>query len=230
MSARAGVIAVALVAVLGIAGLLLAAGSDGRSTAFSLDIPPADAAAVLHPGQTVCQGPLTASAAFGSLTPWITPVSGGGAAISLTVQDALTNRTVATGDIAAYPGPISPLVGLSRAVPSGQRVRICLRSRGPGVVELLGALPASDALAADDGSATGVGRAAIALLFFRPHPRSLLSMVPTIFARASLFRPSWVGPWTYWLLTAAFLGAFVLAGFAVMRAVRSDNSARDAIE
>ena len=235
MSARSGVIAVALVAVLGIAALLLAAGSDGRSTAFSLDIPPADPAATLHQAQTVCQGPFTVTATFGFVTPWITPMKtvaqtgpAGGAAINLTVRDAATNATLATGNVAAgYRGPISPSVALSRAVPSGQRVRVCLRSRGPGVVELLGALPVNQALAADDGSATGSGRAAIALLFFRPHPRSLLSMVPTIFGRASLFRPGLVGPWAYWLLTAALLSTFGLAVLAVARSVRADAAGGD---
>jgi hypothetical protein len=232
MSARAGVIAVAVVAVLGVAALLLAAGSDGRSTAFSLDIPPGGPVATLHRGQKVCQGPFTATATFGSVTPWITPVvaagaaptsPANGAAIALTVRDAVTNATLATGDIAAgYRDPIAPSVALTRAILSGQRVRVCLQSRGPGVVAVLGAMPVNQALAADDGTATGSGQAAIALLFSRPHPRSLLSMVPTIFGRASLFRPGWVGPWTYWVLTAAFLGTFALGGFAVARAARSE--------
>lgn len=232
MSARAGAIAVALVAVLGIAALLVAGESDGRSTAFSLDIPPADAVATLHQGQAVCQGPLTAVSSFGFVTPWITPVaatsaaqkgSTAGPAIALTVRDALTDESLATGDIAAgYPGPLAPSVALTRTIPLGQRVRVCLRSRGPGVVQLLGAGPPSPAVAADDGSATGSGGAAIALLFLRPHPRSLLSLVPTIFERAVLFRPGWVGPWTYWLLTATVLVTFGLAMLAVARAARAD--------
>ena len=57
MSPRALVLAVALVAVLGIAGLLVAAGNDGRSTAFSLDIPPSGAVTTLHKGQEGLPGP-----------------------------------------------------------------------------------------------------------------------------------------------------------------------------
>jgi hypothetical protein len=228
------VLALAITAVVGVAGLLLAAGTDGRWTAFSLDIPPADPVAALHQGKTICQGPFTATAAFGSITPWIMPVAPtsaaqtgptGGPPIALTVQDATTNEILASGEIAAgYAGPISPSVALSRTVPSGQRVRVCLRSRGPGVSVLLGAPPPNPVVAAEDGAASGAGKAAIALLFRRPHPRSLLSMVPTIFGRASLFRPSWVGPWTYWLLSAALLGTFVLAGVALTRAARSDEA------
>ena len=238
MRARAGVIAVTLVAALGIAALLVAAERDGRSTAFSLDIPPSDAATTLHKGQATCQGPLTATVAFGSVTPWIYPseTSGviphepiPGASIDLTVRDAVTNATLAGGTIAGgYVAPIAPTVALDRPIPSGRRIRVCLRSRGPGTVDLMGATPRDKALAEDDGTASGSGHAALALLFKRQHPRSLLSLVPTIFGRASLFRPGWVGPWAYWLLSAALLCAFGLAAAAVFWAVRSDaTSARD---
>jgi hypothetical protein len=234
MSTRAGVIAVALVAVLGVAGLLLAAGSDGRSTAFSLDIQPADPVVTLHPGQAACQGPLTATASFGFVTPWIYPSESSGAipqrpipgsAIELTVRDAVTNAPLAQGFIGAgHVAKNAPTVALDHTVTSGRRILVCLRSRGPGTSDLMGAALPNQALAGDDGSATGAPRAAISLLFERRDPRSLLSLVPTIFARASLFRPSWVGAWTYWLLSAAFLGAFGLAAVAVARAARSDEA------
>lgn len=229
MSARAGVLAIALTAVLGFAGLLLAAGSDGRSTAFSLDIPPSIAVAVVRPGQTVCQGPINTTAAFDSVTPWISPSDASGtipnrpvlgAAVDLTVRDAVTNAALARGQIAAgYVRPIDPIVSLDQKVSSGRRVRVCLRSHGPGIVDVMGAPVPNQALAEDDGTASG--HLAIALLFLR-QPRSLLSLVPTIFGRASLFRPGWVGPWTFWVLSAALFGAFVLAGLALIRALRSD--------
>jgi hypothetical protein len=98
----------------------------------------------------------------------------------------------------------------------------------------MGASLPTEALVEADGTASGAGRSALALLFLREHPRSLLSLVPTIFRRASLFRPGWVGPWTYWLLSAALLGAFGLAGVAVTRAARSDETShspqRDPVE
>jgi hypothetical protein len=234
MRLRGGVLAVALLAVVGVAALLLAAGSDGRSTAFSLDIPPSVAVLVLHEGQASCQGPITVPAAFRYVTPWISPSDASGriaqrpipgAAIDLTVRDAATNAPLARGQIAAaYVRPISPTVALDRTIPSGRRITVCLRSRGPGIVDLMGAPLSQQALLGDDGTASGAGQAALALLFLREHPRSLLSLVPTIFRRASLFRPGWVRPWTYWLLSAALFGAFVLAGVAVTRAARSDET------
>ena len=244
MSARAKLVAVALVVALGLAAVLLAAGRDGRSTAFSLDVPPIVAVTTLHSGQAACQGPLTATAPFRFVTPWISPSDASGrvaqrptpgAAIDLTVRDAATNAPLARGQIAAaYVRPISPTVALDRTIPSGRRIRVCLRSRGPGIVGLMGASLPTEALVEADGTASGAGQSALALLFLREHPRSLLSLVPTIFRRASLFRPGWVGPWTYWLLSAALLGAFGLAGVAVSRAARSDETShsprRDPVE
>lgn len=234
MSARAGVLAVAVMAVVGLFVLLIAAGSDGRSTAFSLDIPPSVPVTVVHKGEATCQGPITVPAAFRYVRPWISPsdASGrtpagpvSGSAIDVTVRDAATNAPLASGSIGGqYASEISPTVSLTRPVPAGRRVRVCLRSRGPGTVDLMGAPLPNVALVGDDGTASGAGQAALALLFLRPHSQSLLSLLPTVFSRASLFRPGWIGPWTYWLLSAALLGTFVLAGVAVTRAARSDET------
>jgi hypothetical protein len=45
----------------------------------------------------------------------------------------------------------------------------------------------------------------ISLETVRPGRESLLGLVPTIFHRATLFRPSWVGAWTYYLLLGLLL-------------------------
>ena len=234
MSPRAGVLAVALVAALGIAGLSRrgceppSAPPRGRSTYL-----PSVAVIVRHSGQSTCQGPMTTRAPIGSVQTWISPATASGvipqtpipgASLDLTVRDAVTDKTLARGQIAAgYTRPIAPVVALDQAISSGRRIRVCLRSRGPGAVDLMGAALPNQALVDDDGTASGAGQAAIALLFIRPHPRSVLSLVPTIFVRASLFRPGWVGPWAYWLLSVALLSTFGLAALAVARAVRADG-------
>jgi hypothetical protein len=55
----------------------------------------------------------------------------------------------------------------------------------------------------------------------RAHKQSLADLAPVVFHRASLFRPGWVGPWTYWvlLLVVALLviAAPVLLGLAGIR-------------
>ena len=55
----------------------------------------------------------------------------------------------------------------------------------------------------------------LSLVMLPAHPRSLLSMVPTAFARAALFKASWVGTWTFWVLAAALLAGFAVAAAAV---------------
>jgi 4-amino-4-deoxy-L-arabinose transferase-like glycosyltransferase/heme exporter protein D len=64
-------------------------------------------------------------------------------------------------------------------------------------------------------------------VFFLPpnhHKRSLLSHMGEMFHRAALFRPSWVGAWTYWLLLFA---VFPLAAYAGLRMMAlADSPAR----
>jgi len=65
------------------------------------------------------------------------------------------------------------------------------------------------------------GNARIAVWFLPPagSERSLLSQLPTVFERASLFRPPWVGRWTYWVLFGLVLPlAFGLALFLLVKA------------
>ena len=115
---------------------------------------------------------------------------------------------------------------LDRPVGSGRRLSVCLRSAGPERVSLFGAGAGSSVQLANVGRLTspaGARGEMLALVFTRRHPRSLLSLFPTIFRRAAVFRPSFVGPWTYWVLVAGVLAAFVLGGLAVARAVRADT-------
>lgn len=68
-------------------------------------------------------------------------------------------------------------------------------------------------------------RGQVALWFLPPRGQdqaSLLSQVPQIFERASLFRPGFVGPWTYW---AIFLVVFPLIAYGAIRAIaRADEA------
>jgi hypothetical protein len=228
MSWRAGVVTVTMIAIIGIAGLLIAAGGDQRLTAFSLGVPPAVPVETLRSGQVVCQGPFTTPAPFAYVRPWITPTTGPGPTLALSVRDAAPGPRLATGTVPhGYSMPIAPSVALSTTVRAGSRVRVCLRSLGRRDVQLLGNNGLDRIAAARAGTLNGSSRSAIALLLLRRHPKSLLSLVPTVFSRASLFRPGWVGPWTYWLLSVALLGAFVLGAVALIWAVRSDAMSAD---
>jgi hypothetical protein len=63
---------------------------------------------------------------------------------------------------------------------------------------------------------------AFSLVLLSPRDRSWFDALSTAFSRASLWRPSWVGRWTFWLLTVALLGTFGLAAFAAVAAADED--------
>jgi 4-amino-4-deoxy-L-arabinose transferase-like glycosyltransferase len=87
------------------------------------------------------------------------------------------------------------------------------------VVTLGGTLGALGQAPTLDGKPVGRERVAV---WFRPpagSERSLVAQIPTMFERATLFRPPWVGRWTYWLLLGLVLPmAFGLALFLLIRA------------
>ena len=51
------------------------------------------------------------------------------------------------------------------------------------------------------------------------HRVTLLGSLSTAFSRAAIFRPDWVGAWTFWLLLALLACTLPLAGVAIVRAL-----------
>jgi hypothetical protein len=224
MSARSSVLAFGLVALAGLVALLLAGAGDQRSTAFSLDLPNATPVTSLPPDVSACQGPLRAGGTFQGVRAWLSPVVA--PAMTVTVRN-VRGRPLATGDLRADPGlPGAFTARLDMPVASGTRVVVCLRNRGPGRVAVLGSTPIPSVGHLRVGSTTAK-TVAVALVFLRPHPQSLLSLLPTLFSRAALFKASWVGAWTFWVLCGAIVVAFLLGGRAVALAVRDQAQAGD---
>lgn len=222
MSRRSTITAFALATALALAGLIAAAAGDHRDTAFSPGVPDNVPVALLLPGQTLCQGPITAQATFSGVQAWLRPAH----ALDVEIRDARGGRRLAAGRIATTPTPTGEVtIGFGpRSVPRGTRFAVCLRNVATERLSLEGGPPTGES-----GSLEISGtrqRAAIALLFLRPHPPTLLALIPTVFRRASLFKLGWVGPWTFWLLLAGLLGAFAVAGVAVAEAVRADEDGR----
>lgn len=207
MSLRSAIITCAAVTALGIAGLVVAGAADQRSTAFSADVPTAGPQVVLRSGQQACESPVYASASFGSVTAWVVSKSGPGATLEMRVR-SLHGATLAAGRTPVGSAGSTPRTfRLTRVVAAGQAVVVCFRSTGPKPAQVLGSS----------------GR--FSLLFLRPHPISLLSSLPAIFARASLFRPTWMGAWAFWALLALLLVGFAVGGVAITQAVRADLEA-----
>jgi hypothetical protein len=204
MSARPTVITFVVVAVVGIGALFAAVGADQRWTAFSPEVPPSQPIKTLEPGAQACQAPFRAVAGFGSVRTWISALARRTPALWLGVYSP-RGATIATGRTEGGHGQfVAVTFNLNATVPGGRRVVLCLHNAGPQSVTLLGA------------------NERLAYLFLRRHPESLLSLLPTVFRRAALFRPTWVGAWTFWLLLAGLLAAFVVGAVAVVQAAKSD--------
>lgn len=219
MKRKTSIIAFALVACAGLLTLALVASGDERRVAFSLDVPDYRHVATLASGQVGCEHHIVSQVAFGGVTVWIAPPAATpGSAIDITVRADATGAPVATGRIRGrYTSAGTFSASLSGTIPAGRTVSVCLRDAGPAAVGLIGGVTGENLLV--DGRRAG---ADLSMLFLRQHPASLLSLLPTVFRRAALFRPGWVGTWTFWLLSALLLAAFPVCALALNAAVRAD--------
>jgi hypothetical protein len=210
---RGGILTFLVVAGLGVAVLLIAAANDGRSRAFSLGVSDVAGVTTLRPTATVCERPIVDPTSFGGVRAWAAP-NATPTPVEMTVSDAQTRQVLARGRalVPAAGGPFD--VTLTRTVAAHRQLQVCFASVGRAKVALLGSSqvnPAVHLIVAGKPVAT----LGLSLVMLSAHPPSLLSMVPTAFARAALFKTSWVGTWTFWVLAAALLAAFAVAAAAV---------------
>lgn len=225
MNARTGLVAFAAVAFLGLVGLVASAASHHPATAFSLGTPASTLAPNLGPGQLACQAPVDPPTGYGGVRTWIWPGFPPRAVMQVTVRDVTTGATLARGQMVhtntandqQYPSPLAVTTSLHATLPAGRSVAVCFRDVGSTAITLLGGSQTKpgEGVLTVHGQGTAM---ALSLLFLRAHPKSLLSQVPEMFSRAALFRPGWVGAWTFWVLALALLFTFPLAGLAVARA------------
>ena len=196
--------AVAVVAL----GLLVAAAARPHDyIAFSLDVNPYVPAASLAPGQQACQGPVRIIVPVRNIVPWVTPVILPGSPVEMTVHDYATGTTLASGQVPkGYTQMVAPTVIMNATLAQGRVISFCARNLGPKPVDMVGDIPNNNS-----GTLVANGQPqskAMALLLYRPHPVTLLSQLPNVFRRAALFRPGWVGSWTFWILAILLAGAF----------------------
>jgi hypothetical protein len=193
-------------------GLLGAAATDHRDTAFALDVANNRPVASLRHGRTLCQGPITVKTVFSALELWARPAR----ALDVQVRTAHGRRLLAARRVTTWPsltGEITVQFG-ARRVRRGERIEVCVGNAGPRRIAFAGGPPNRNS------GTIHISRRrlpmAIALLFLEAHSPTLLGLLHTVFDRASLFKFSWIGAWTFWVLGAALLLAFPLAGAAVV--------------
>lgn len=219
MTARRAVAAFAVVLALGLIALLMAGAAATWTRAFSLSVPNVGPVATVRAGQQACESPIPVPAGFGSLRVWASSVEGD-ALLAATVSDAQSSRVLARGQTVVGPGATDYPVELSADVPAGRPIRICLTNTSPSAVYLDGSGQTNPAVhLTTAGKPVALG---IALVAVAPEPHSLESQLSTVFSRAALFRPGWVGSWTFWVLLVLVAVGLGLAGFAVAAAGGDD--------
>ncbi len=204
-------LAVAVLIALGVAG------AQSRSVrTYALGAPNYLTIAHLRPGTRVCEGPATSDGPASLVGVWGAP-TGGSTGVNVTARDAATHRSLAGGELVARTGSGEHIVRLARAVPGNHPVEICLTGR-QGRFALAGSASVDPRVTMTGGA--GGAQFAVTLLNDR---RSMWQWLGTAFSRASLWRPSWVGGWTFWVLAFALLASFGVAIAAVAHAAAADD-------
>jgi len=195
--------------------------------AYALDSPDAGQAATLVHGQEACEGPIRLPLAIGGVGIWGN--GAGNAQVAVSMRDAVTGRVLARGQTTIPPGPPAPhSIPVRPSVPAGSTVRVCVTERGPIPLSLLGSLATHPEIRMSVGDK--LTSSEFSLLLYEPSRHSLLAALPTAFSRASLFRFSWAGPWTFWALAIALLATIGACAWVVVAATRADALAEGETE
>lgn len=196
--------------------LVLALGAE-RTQVFALRAPSAQSVATLVPGQQACEGPVSAAAPVHAVRTW------GAAIVRTTVLDVRVRSgrsVVAAGrsEVSAKPGSHTTI--LRGPVRGGRNVTVCLTNGGDADYSVAGSPTTDPAVQMRVGGRRSALQFSLALL---GSSTNTLSQLHTAFRRASLFRPAWVGIWTYWALLAGLALAVAACGAALIAAARTDE-------
>ena len=212
---RSGVTALIAIVCAGLVALALVAARDRRELAFTIGVVPSIPAAELSPRATVCQTPITVPQEFSRVSLRAGNPGGLGQPLAISVHTADARRELGRGRLlGGYPDATEQGTTVGE-VDEGQKISVCVRNIGTQKVTLYG----NAAGAALPSAALVKGRPLetdITLVFLNRERHSMLSLLPEVFERASLFRPGWVGPWLFWVLSvAALLGVPLLLARAL---------------
>lgn len=186
---------------------------------FALGAPNQFTLVTLTARHPVCEGPVRSPRAFDAIS-----ISGAAttpsAHLTLIARDSTTHRVLSSGPVTARRVQTEQRAPLSRPIGAGRTIQACVQLVDGGF-----SLTGSNALAPGVSMSGGPSGKQFSLLLLADANRSLFSSLDLAFSRAALFRPQWVGVWTYWALAIGMLLAVALAGAAILRAAVADADA-----
>jgi hypothetical protein len=169
--------------------LLIAGTAHVSSRAVVLDAPNQVSIGVNGPRGTACEGPITSPHSIGSVRVWAAAVDGPGT-LAVSIRDVATGRALARGGGDRHSDAVGVHGRFNEKVLAGRSLSVCVLIDGPASISLLGSATQDPAIQVRLAGRRTPSEFALALL--RPQ-RSLLSLLPVAFSRASLFRPGCVG-------------------------------------
>jgi hypothetical protein len=219
---RQGLAAFGAVLVAGVLALAVLALTDDRSDAFTLGVRADSAVAKLRPGDEVCQRPVDAVEPFRRLELQLGTYGRPALPYAVAVRSATGDRSLARASVrGGYVDSFPQSIELSREVPAGQDVAVCISNRGAKPLGVYGSSDLSNRISSAylNGEGTGFD---LMLVFRYAEPKSTAELLPNIVSRASLFHGEWASSALYWVLLGLLLTG--LAGLLAL-ALRAALSA-----
>ena len=204
------------VAILVLAALVVSGLESTPVRTYALREPNESRAAHITPRRSACEAPVSGKGTTRGFE-FFGGVASGDPRVIVKVFSLHRNALIASGRVRDPLAASEPDVRLDRPVAGGESLRVCVEVRGHGAYDLNGA-----AATYPSTHTTGVLRGTqFSLLLTRPG--TPIGSLPRAFRRASIFRPSWIGSWLFWLLSGLLAVAFIIAITSVHWAATADR-------
>jgi len=212
-----------LVVAVGFIGLLILAAADRRGFRLGLNT---ESVVVVEPGQEACRTLIRPpQAGANQVTFWASGAGPEGSVPPITVR-VRKGRQSQLLAIARLPTGRTGQrhARLRGSVAGSRKVAACFTNAGLVGLRLM-PRPGTPTRVVPARLTERSDNVDVALELARAPERSLLSELPASLERAALFRPGWMGAWTFWLLLAALvIGVPALLGRALREALAEEDA------
>jgi hypothetical protein len=200
---RRALLALLVPVALAVAALAVVGAGDRRGLVSGVPVAPVAISAVVMPGQESCQQPISVAEAFGQVGFHVGTAKLPGPELVVTVRDA-DGTPLRSGRLeGGYPDNSAPVVLVGEVRPR-RGLAVCIKNVGDSTLALLGS--AGDLVPSTRVYLEGrPGNTELTMSFYTADRPSALGEVPRILERAALFRPGWVGAWTFWGLAVVLV-------------------------